>query len=61
MNETVFKTVLAAVIAAVGAYFRVIAVPVLALLIFMIMDYATGMTAAYMVKPFQQDRLSRSD
>lgn len=48
LNENVFKTVTAAIIAAVASYFKVVGTAIFALLIFMITDYITGMTAAYM-------------
>lgn len=48
MNETLFKTTLAALLAAIAAYSKVIAVPILALILFMAADYITGMTSAYL-------------
>lgn len=48
MNENAFKTFAAALIAAVASYFNVVGMPIIVLLAFMVTDYITGMTAAYM-------------
>jgi len=48
MNENLFKTSVAAAVAAIAAYFKIVGMPILVLLCFMIADYITGMTAAYM-------------
>ena len=48
MNENGFKATVAAVVAAIAAYFNVVGLPILVLLLFMIADYVTGMTSAYM-------------
>lgn len=47
MNENVFKTTVAALTAAVAVYFNVLGLPLLALIVFMVVDYLTGMTGAY--------------
>lgn len=48
MSENAFKTTVAAITAALAAYFNVLGLPLLALIVFMIVDYITGMTGAYM-------------
>lgn len=48
MNENGFKATVAAVVAAIAAYFNVVGLPILVLLLFMLADYVTGMTSAYM-------------
>lgn len=47
MSENLFKTTVAVLTAAIAAYFNVLGFPLLALIAFMIIDYITGMTGAY--------------
>lgn len=50
MKGTVFTGVLAALLAAVGAYMRELIVPVIVLLCVMVADYITGMARAWITK-----------
>ena len=45
--NTEFKIVCTTVLTGILAYFRIIAIPILVLLVFMILDYLTGMAAAW--------------
>lgn len=47
MKENILKSVLAAILAAAAVYFRELLAPVIVLLIVMLIDYITGMTAAW--------------
>lgn len=48
MKENVFKAVFAAALAGLSAYFSVLLIPLLILLVVMILDYATGMAKAWL-------------
>ena len=50
MKETTMKTILSAALAALAAYFRLLVVPLAVLVVMMICDYASGMTAAWVTK-----------
>ncbi|WP_255882589.1 MULTISPECIES: phage holin family protein [unclassified Ruminococcus] len=47
MKENIISTVLSAVVAGVSAYFKVISIPLIVLLTVMLIDYLTGMAAAF--------------
>ena len=49
-KENVFQGIIALVIAGVSAYFQIIAIPVLVLILVMIIDYITGLAGAYITK-----------
>lgn len=51
-KENIFQCIITLIIAGVSAYFKIIAIPLLVLIVVMITDYATGMTSAYMHKEF---------
>ena len=50
MKETAMKSIIAAALTALAAYFRLLVVPITVLIITMIFDYASGMTAAWVTK-----------
>ena len=47
MKENAISIVFAALAAGISAYFQIIAIPIIVLLVVMIIDYITGMSAAY--------------
>lgn len=51
-KENIFQGIITLIIAGVSAYFKIIAIPLLVLIVVMITDYATGMTSAYIHKEF---------
>ena len=51
-KENVFQGIITLIIAGVSAYFKIIAITLLVLIVVMITDYATGMTSAYIHKEF---------
>lgn len=46
-KENVLQSILTLIIAGISAYFQIIVIPVIVLLLVMIIDYVTGMTSAY--------------
>lgn len=52
MKENLLHTLLATVIAGVSAYFGVVAIPIVMLVIVMVVDYFTGMAAAKHLSKF---------
>ena len=46
-KETVLQSVITFIVAGVSAYFQIIAVPLIVLIAVMLLDYVTGMVAAY--------------
>lgn len=46
-KENIFQGIITVIVAGVSAYFEVIAIPIIALLIVMVVDYLTGMISAY--------------
>ena len=46
MKENIFKTIIAAAAAAAAAYFKLLALPLLVLIVTMATDYITGMISA---------------
>jgi toxin secretion/phage lysis holin len=51
-KENVVQGIIALIIAGVSAYFQIIAIPLLVLMVVMVTDYITGMTSAYIRKEF---------
>ena len=49
-KENIFQGIITLVIAGVSAYFQIIAIPVLVLMLVMIVDYITGLAGAYVAK-----------
>ncbi|MFT3952795.1 MAG: phage holin family protein [Oscillospiraceae bacterium] len=47
MKDTITKGIISALAAGITAYFRLTAIPIIVLFGFMIIDYGTGMTKAY--------------
>lgn len=47
MKENIFQALIAAVVGAVAAYFNVLLVPLVVMLVVMVIDYFTGMAEAY--------------
>ena len=46
-KENVLQSVITFIVAGVSAYFQIIAVPLIVLIAVMLLDYVTGMVAAY--------------
>lgn len=51
-KENVIQGIIALIVAGVSAYFQIIAIPLLVLMVVMVTDYITGMASAYIRKEF---------
>ena len=49
MFSNEWKVICATVVAGVLAYFRIVAIPIMVLFVFMILDYLTGLAAAWCI------------
>ena len=49
MKENIFTAIISVIIAGVSAYLQIIAIPVIVLIAVMIIDYLSGMSAAWIV------------